>query len=110
MLSALGKCLKGIVNGGGSRRGGKSRNPSLKRGYALFKNVLSGVGQTAVNISGVPEAETVGGVLRIVKNKGGGRINGYGAGVGCGVGLFLANLNLAGFKALVCGIFYIFKV
>lgn len=63
VLAALGKSLNGIVNGGSARRGCKGRRTSLKGSNSLFENVLGGVGQSAVDVAGIAETETVGGML-----------------------------------------------
>ena len=75
MLPAFGKSLNGVVYGGGTRRGCKGGRATFKRGNAAFENILGRVGQSAVNVAGVPETEAVGSVLRIVENKRSGRIN-----------------------------------
>ena len=50
----------------GSER--QSCNSSFQRRYSLLENVLCGVGQSAVNISGVSQAKTVSRVLAAVEH------------------------------------------
>ena len=54
MLPAFGKSLNGVVYGGGTRRGCKGGRTAFERGNAAFENILGGVGQSAVNVAGVP--------------------------------------------------------
>ena len=82
---------------GDRRRAGsdsKSRYAALERRDALLKHALGGVGQTTVDIACVSQTEAVGGVLGVVENVGSGGVDRDGARIGCGIGLFLANVKL----------------
>jgi cystathionine beta-lyase/cystathionine gamma-synthase len=68
---------------------------------ALFQHVLRGVGQPAVNISRVRQAESVRRVLTVPENIACRLVNRYRAGVGCRIGLFLTYVKLKGFEFIV---------
>ena len=76
---------------GGYREG---RDAALQGCDALFQHLLRGVGQAAVDVARVPQAEAVGGVLGIVEHIGRGGVNRHGPGVGGGIGLLLADMKL----------------
>ena len=101
VLTLLAQGLDGV--GDGSRAGGygQARGAALQSGNALFKHILGGIGQTAIDVAGIRQAEPVGGVLAVVEYVGGGGVNGNGTGIGCGVGLLLANVELQGFKTVI---------
>lgn len=79
----------------------ESGNASLKGGDALFKHVLRGVGQSAVDVSGVCKTEARRRMSGIVKYVRGGRVNRYGAGIGGGVGIFLTDVELKCFEFII---------
>lgn len=84
MLSNLGKGLNGVGDGCSAGSDCQTCCAALQRGDALFKHALGAVGQTAVDIARVSQAEAVGGVLQIVKSTSGGCVNGNRAGIGGG--------------------------
>ncbi len=61
---------------------------------AVFKNALCRVGQAAVDVAGVAEAEAVGGMLGVAKYVARGLVNWHGACVGCWVWVFLSYVKL----------------
>ena len=83
---------------GGNRQ---TRDAAFKRGNAFFKDVLRGVGESAVDVAGVAQRETVCRVLGIVEDVRSGGVNRNGAGIGGGVRLFLTDVKLQGFKMIV---------
>ena len=83
---------------GGNRQ---TRDAAFKRGNALFKDVLRGVGESAIDVAGVAQRETVCRVLGIVEDVRSGGVNRNGAGIGGGVRLFLTDVKLQGFKMIV---------
>ena len=104
MLAGLGQGLEGVGDGrcaGGHRQG---RGAVLQRGNAGLEHALGGVGQAAVDVARIPQAETVSGVLAVMEHIGGGGVNGHGAGVGDRVSLLLTDVQLFGFKGPVGGI------
>ena len=104
MLTGLGQGLEGVGDGcgtGGNREGGGA---VFQRGDAFLENALGRVGQAAVDVAGIPQAETVGGVLGVMEYIGGSGINRNGAGIGGRIGLLLADVKLFGFEGPVGGI------
>ena len=64
----------------------------------MLKGILRGVGKTAVYVARVAEVKTGLSVRTVVKNKGCGLVDGYGARA-CGlIRLFLPRMNLKGLK------------
>ena len=70
---------------------------------ALFQHVLSGIGQSAVDIPSVSKPKSGGGVDRIAEHIAGGLVDGYRPCVGGGVGLLLTHMELKGFKLIAHG-------
>ncbi len=101
MSAVRGKRLDGVGDCGGSGGDGESRASALEGGNSLLKNVLSGVREPAVNIPCVGKTEAVGGVLAVMENVRGGLVNGNGAGIGRGIGLFLADVKLKGLEFIL---------
>ena len=60
MVACTGDILESISDGGSTRSNCQSGYSTFEGGYALFKNSLSGVGQTTVDVSRVLQAETCG--------------------------------------------------
>ena len=101
MVARFRKRLNGVRDGSSTRRNGKCRSTTLKRRNTLFEHALRGVRQTAVNVARISQAETIGGMLRVMEHIRGGLIDRYGTGVGCGVGLLLANVELKRFELIL---------
>ena len=82
--------------GDGSSAGGQRQrcHAAFQSGHPLFQHVLGGVGETAVNIADVRQPEAGGGVGAVVEHVRGGGVNGNGAGIGSGIGLLLADVEL----------------
>ena len=108
VIAGLGQSFNGI--GDGSSAGGQSqgRNAALKSCNAFFQDVLRGVGQTAVDVAGVCQTKAGGRVGGIVEHIGGRLINRHCACVCCGICLFLADMQLKGFKFIVTHKEYLF--
>ena len=101
VAAILRQRLNRVVN---RRRTGcqrKRRNAALQRRNALFQHILRGVGQAAVDVARIGQTETVSGVLAVAEHIGSGLVDGHGAGIGCGIGLLLANVKLQGLKFIV---------
>ena len=60
MIACTSDILKSISDGSGTRSDCQPCYSSFKSGYALFKDSLSGVGQTAVDVAGVGKTKAVG--------------------------------------------------
>jgi hypothetical protein len=65
---------------------------------ALFKNVLRGVGEAAVDVASILQVKTVRSVLSAVEHVRSGLIYRNCAGIGCRVCLFLTNVELKSFE------------
>ena len=89
--------------GNGRRAGGQRqrRHAAFQSSHPFFQHVLGGIGETAVNVAGVRQPEAGGGVGTVMEHVRGGGVNGNGPGVGSGVGLLLADVELQGFKFIV---------
>ena len=101
MVPLLGQGLDGVGDGGGAGGHGQGGHAPLQGCDALFKHVLGGVGQAAVDIARIPQAEAVGGVLGVMEHIGGGGIDGDGPGVGGGIGLLLTHMELKGLEFIL---------
>ena len=98
MVTGLGKCLQGIGDGGGARGDGEASNATLERGDTVLENALGGVGQTAVDVTGVGKTKAVSGVLGVAEHIARGLVDRHGTGVGCRIGALLANVQLQGIE------------
>ena len=101
MPAVLGQCLKGVVDGSGAGGNGQRGNAALQSRDALFKNILGGVGQAAVDVALGPQGKAVSGILGIGEHIGGGLVDGHRTGIGDGIGLLLANVQLKGLEFIV---------
>ena len=101
VLSRLGQRLNGVgdCRGAGGYRQGSAA--AFQGRDALFKHALGGIGQPAVDVAGVPQAETVCRMLGVMENIGSGGVNRNRAGIGGGISLLLADVQLFGFKGPV---------
>ena len=68
MPAVLRKGFNGISDCCSTRSKCQSRNAAFKSGYSLFQNLLSGVSQPAVNVSGVGKTKAGGGMCTVVKD------------------------------------------
>ena len=96
--AVLGQCLKGVVDGSGAGGNGQRGNAALQSRDALFKNILGGVGQAAVDVALGPQGKAVSGILGIGEHIGSGLVDGHRTGIGDGIGLLLADVQLKGLK------------
>ena len=90
--------LQGVGDGGSTAGYGQTGHAALEGSHAVLKDALRAVGQTAVDVAGVAQAEAVGSVLRIAEYIRRGLVDGHRAGVGGGVGLLLAYMKLEGLE------------
>ena len=100
VVPGLGEVEYGVGDGRGSGCDGESGASSLEGGDPLLEDLLGRVGQTAVDVPGVLESETVGGMLRVVEDVGRGQVDRNRPGVGDGVGLLLPHMELEGLESL----------
>ena len=113
MVSRTGDVQDGVGDRRGAGGDGKSTHTPLEGGDTALEDVLRRVRQTAVDIARVCQSETgrrVRGVMEDVRRR---LINGDGACVGCGIGLFLAHVELQGFEveflgAHICSFYIVF--
>ena len=98
VVTSLGKSLQGIGDGGGTGGDGKTGHATLERGDTVLEDALGGVGQTAVDVTGVGKTKAVGGVLGVAEHIARGLVDRHGTGVGCGIGALLANVQLQGIE------------
>ena len=96
--AVLRQGLKGVGDGGGARGQRQCGHAPFQRRDPLFQDVLGGVGQPAVDVARVRQVKPGGGVRAVVKDVGGGGVDGDGSGVCGGVWRLLANVQLQGFK------------
>lgn len=90
--------LEGVSDCRGTRGDSQTCHTTFESRYAVFKNALSGVGETAVDVTRVTESEAVGGVLGIAEDVGRGLVDWHCTCVGCGIGILLTNMNLKGLE------------
>ena len=83
---------------GGKRQ---SRDAALKGCDASLQHVLRGVGQSAVDVACVGKAEAGGCMGAVAEHIGGRGVDGHRAGIGRGVGGFLTDMELQGFKFVI---------
>ena len=98
VVTGLCQCLNGVGNGGCTRSGSQCCHATLQRCDALFKHILRGVGQTAVDIACIGQTEAVGGVLAVAEHIRRSLVDGHRTGIGGGVGLLLTDMKLQGLK------------
>ena len=99
--AARGKGLDRIGNGcrtGSDREGSSS---AFKSREALLQHLLGGIGQSAVDIAGIGEAEAVRRMFAVVEHIGSGLVDRYGARISGRISLFLSNVQLQGFKSVL---------
>ena len=98
VVSAAGEGGNGVRNGCGTRSDSESGNATFEGGDTFFENTLSGVVDTAINVTTGLQGKTVCSVLRVVENVRGGLVNRNCARIACRICMFLANVNLESFK------------
>ena len=98
LLGERFNCIRNRRRAGSNRQG---RYAALERCDALFKDVLRGVCEPAVDVARVAKGKAIRRVLRVVEYIGSRRINRDGAGIGGGVGLFLTDVELQSFKMII---------
>ena len=98
VVTLAGESRDGVGKGCCARCNGEACDTAFESGDALLENILRGVGESAVDVAGVLQVETVRSVLSAVEHVRGGLVNRNGARIGCRVCLFLANMELKSFK------------
>ena len=98
MVPRAGNVQDGVGDGGGAGCHGEGAHTAFQSGDALLQDVLGGVGQAAVDVAGIRQAEAGGSVGAVMEDIGGCLVDGDRAGVGCGVGVFLSYMELKGLE------------
>lgn len=98
VITLASESRDGISNSSGARSNSQSGNATFEGGDTFFEHTLSGVVDTAINVTRILQGKTVGSMLRVMEHVRRGLVNRNGARIGCGVCLFLANVNLKSFK------------
>ena len=98
VVTGLGKSLQGIGDGSSTGGDGETCHATLECGGTVLEDALGGVGQTAVDVTGVGKTKAVGGVLGVAEHIARGLVDRHGAGVGCRIGTLLANVKLQGIE------------
>ena len=101
VVTGLCQCLDGVGDGSGTGGGCQSSHAALQSSDALLEHVLRGVGQATIDVAGICQTKTVCCVLAVAEHIGSGLVDGHCAGIGCGIGLLLANVKLQGLKFIV---------
>lgn len=72
----------------------KAATPPSRAANPLFQHILGGIGQPSINIAGIGQSKTGSGMGGVSEHIGGGLVNGHRPGIGSGIGLFLAHVEL----------------
>ena len=110
VVTSLCQGLNGVSNScraGGQRQ---SCHAAFQSRDALFQYILGGVGQSAVNIAGICKTKPGSGMGGIAEDIRSGLVDGDCAGIGSGIGLFLANVQLQSFKFIIRHNRYLFHL
>ena len=101
VVTVDGHILQGVGHCSRSRSHCQCCHSAFKCCHALLKCLLGGVGQSAVDVAGIAQGKAVGGVLGVAEHVRGGLVDRHGAGVGGGVGLLLAYVQLKGLETVL---------
>jgi len=100
VVPRVGDVLDGVGHGSRSGRQCQGGYPPFEGGDAPLKYIRRGVHDTGVDVAGFSQVETRRSDVTVREHIGRRLVNGYGARVGGGVGLFLADVKLQGFKSV----------
>ena len=104
MVTRAGEVQDGVGDGGRSGGNGQRAHSAFERCDSALQDVLCGVGEAAVDVAGVGQAKACGSVLAVMEYVRGRLVDGNGAGVGGGVGVFLSYMKLEGLEVEFCHI------
>ena len=93
--------LQGQRDGSGTRSHGQSSHTALEGSHPILEHTLCGVGESAVDVTGIAQAKTVGSVLRVAEHIGCGLVDRHRTGIGYGVGLLLSYMKLEGLETIL---------
>ena len=94
VVTSLCQCFDGVGDGSSTGSGSQSSHAAFQSSDALLEHVLRRVGQTAVDVACVCQAEAVCCVLAVAEHIGSGLVNGHCTGIGCGIGLLLSLIHI----------------
>lgn len=98
VVTLAGESRDGVGNGSCTGSDGESGNTTFEGSDTFFEHTLRRVVDTAIDVTGVLQGETVSGMLSAMEHVGSGLVDGNCARIGCGICMFLANVNLESFK------------
>ena len=104
VIAGLGDVAHRVFDRGCARCDGQTCGAAFEGCDAVFEHALGGVGQAAVDVAWIRQPETGLGVVEIMEHVAGGLVDRHRAGIGCRIGLLLADVKLQGFEAVVLGI------
>ena len=100
VIAGLGDVAHRVFDRGCAGCDGQTCGAAFEGCDAVFEHALSGVGQAAVDVAWVRQPETGLGVVEIMEHVAGGLVDRHRAGIGCRIGLLLADVKLHGFCSL----------
>ena len=103
VVSGAGDVEDGIGDGGGTGSHGQGTHAPFQGSDPLLEDVLGRIGQAAVDVAGVGQAEARGGVLGIAEHVRRGQVDGDGACIGGRIRLLLPHVELEGFEMEFAG-------
>ena len=101
VFALLCQCLDGVGNCSGAGCNCQSGNASLQCGNSIFENALSGVGQSAVNVSRIRQTEAVCRVLTVMEYVRCGGVDWNGSRIAGRIRLFLSYVKLQCFEFVI---------
>ena len=104
VIAGLGDVAHRVFDRGCAGCDGQTCGAAFEGCNAVFEHALGGVGQAAVDVAWIRQSETGLGVVKIMEHVAGGLVDRHRAGIGCRIGLLLADVKLQGFEAVVLGI------
>ena len=98
MVAIAGHVLQCIGDGRCSRGHSQTCHTTLQGSYSLFQYALGRVGEASVDVTCIAKSEAVGCMLRVAEHVRSSLIDRHCAGIGGGVGLLLADVQLQRLK------------
>ena len=94
MAAVRRKCLDRIGDGRRARSHCQGRASALQGSKSLFQNILGGICQPSINITGISQTEAIRSMLTVMEHIGSRLINRHGSRICCGICLLLAYVQL----------------
>ena len=101
MAAVRRKCLDRIGDGRRARSHCQGCASALQGSKSLFQNILGGICQPSINITGISQTESVCSMLTVVEHIGSCLINRHRSGICCGIRLLLTYMQLKCFKFII---------